>query len=61
MRFRYRTSVLIGRWRARPDAALADAIAAGQAENGPDGGILWRVDGRIEAEGEGAPAVRLAC
>jgi hypothetical protein len=60
MRFRYRTPVLIGKWRSRSDAALEDAIAAGQAERGADGVVLWRVEGHIEAEGEGVSSVRLA-
>ena len=51
---------MVGKWRAGSEAALADAIAAGQAEPGPDGGVQWRVDGHIEVEGEDAPSVRLA-
>ena len=49
-RYRYRTAVLVGRWRATRDAAIDDAVAAQQAFRGPDepSGVTWIVPGRIE-------------
>jgi len=45
--YRYRTRVLIGPWRATPDRALADALAARQARIEEDG-FRWIVDGKVE-------------
>lgn len=53
-RFRYRTKAMLGTWRwTRLEAAL-DAMRAGQAtiDHGRPDGLLWRVAGRIEYEGD---------
>jgi len=49
-RYRYRTAALTGRWRASEDAALADAVRAGQAiRSDEDCKIVWKVPGRVES------------
>lgn len=52
VRYRYRTTVLLGRWRSSPQEAARDAVRARQAENCEKGehGIRWRVNGEIEEE-----------
>ena len=52
VRYRYRTSVLLGRWKSSPKEAAQDAIRAGQAEPCETGqhGIRWRLNGEIEEE-----------
>ena len=49
-RYRYRTSVLAGPWRATEYEAAGDAVRAKQAVNDDSeaGGIRWTVPGRIE-------------
>lgn len=60
-RYRYRTEVLLGPWRATVGEAEADAVRARQAVRIPEsGGLYWRIAGRIEAErgkegGKGPP------
>jgi hypothetical protein len=52
VRFRYRTAVITGPWRTTREAALRDALKAGQArldETQPDG-VRWIVPGTIEAD-----------
>jgi hypothetical protein len=50
-RFRYRTCVLVGPWRAARAEALADAVRSKQAIPAEQGGeIEWRVSGTIEEE-----------
>ena len=49
-RFRYRTGVLVGPWRAGRGQAEEDARRAGQARAGAAGGLIWLVPGEIEAE-----------
>ncbi len=53
-RYRYRTAVLVGRWRRSRELAIEDAIVAKQArrELGEPGGVNWIVPGQIE-ESEG--------
>ena len=47
--FRYRTCALLGQWRGTAEAALADAIRAGQVRREADGaGWQWAVPGTIE-------------
>lgn len=49
-RYRYRTSVLTGPWRASAEEAARDAVKAKQAvidEDQPTG-IRWTVPGQIE-------------
>ena len=55
-RYRYRTTVLTGRWRDSRDAALRDAIAANQAleDAGSSGGVRWLVPGEIEEDESGS-------
>lgn len=49
-RYRYRTKVLVGPWRASPDDAAEDAIRAGQAHRETDDvSLRWLVSGRIES------------
>lgn len=50
MRYRYRTAVLVGRWRDSADAAVEDAVAARQARRHDKipGAIRWVVPGEIE-------------
>ena len=58
IRYRYRTSVLAGRWRESREDALRDAINAHQAlddTSSPDG-VRWLVNGEIE-EQESASAL----
>jgi hypothetical protein len=49
-RYRYRTTALVGTWRASPELAIQDAINARLAlrEEGEPGGIRWIVPGNIE-------------
>ena len=49
-RYRYRTSVLTGPWRATEFEAAGDAVRAKQAVNDDSeaSGIRWTVPGRIE-------------
>ena len=49
-RYRYRTSVLTGPWRASEFEAASDAVRAQQAVNDitQSSGIRWTVPGRIE-------------
>jgi len=49
-RYRYRTSVLVGPWRETFEQAVADAVRCNQAYL-DDAGLVWRVPGRIEADG----------
>lgn len=50
-RYRYRTKVLVGPWRATPDKAAKDAFRAGQAHREAEGEPLrWLVCGRIESQ-----------
>ena len=46
--YRYRTTVLAGPWRRRPDQALEDAVMAGQARRDEEDRVVWKVDGTIE-------------
>ena len=48
-RYRYRTKVLVGPWRAKPAEAAEDAIRARQAHREATGDPLrWLVCGEIE-------------
>ena len=50
VRYRFRTAALAGPWRETREAALLDAVQAGQAladESGVDG-LQWRLPGTIE-------------
>lgn len=61
IRYRYRTSVLAGRWRDSREAALRDALNAHQAvldDSAPDG-ARWLVQGEIEEEGAKALMERI--
>ena len=49
-RFRYRTTVLVGRWRLSRGAAIDDAIAAKQAFLDEASVVTWIVPGRIEED-----------
>ena len=56
-RYRYRTDVLLGPWRAELAEAEAEAVRAGQAYRNVIGGPLyWRVSGRIERESGSRPS-----
>jgi hypothetical protein len=48
--YRYRTAVVIGRWRAERRDALADAVKSGFArwEGEPWDKVTWRFPGEIE-------------
>ena len=50
VRYRYRTTVLVGQWQGSAEEAARDAVRAGQAEVCGSGahGIRWRVNGEIE-------------
>jgi len=52
--YRYRTSVLTGRWRDRYDDAVADAARARQIVMDADkpGDFRWSVPGQIEQRRE---------
>ena len=58
--YRYRTAVLLGKWRDTPKEAARDAVRSGQAEDCEAGayGVRWRVYGRIEEESRSTPAGR---
>lgn len=45
--YRYRTLVLVGPWRRRPEKALEDAIGARQVRR-EDEGLRWIVKGEIQ-------------
>ena len=47
--YRYRTPALAGPWRETPDAALEDAVKAGQARNDASGRQTSMLIGQIEA------------
>lgn len=48
-RYRFRTRVLVGPWRATPHEAVEDAIRARQAHREAEGAQLrWLVRGEIE-------------
>ena len=51
MKYRYRSPVLHGPWRASREQAVEDAIRAGQAGRADDGSIRWYDDARLEEEG----------
>lgn len=57
--YRYRTSVLTGRWRDRYEEAVADAARARQLVYDEDkpGDIRWAVPGQIEQRGENGAKV----
>ena len=51
VRYRYRAGAIVGPWRKTREAALGEAVKAGQAEadkSQPDG-IRWKLPGTIEA------------
>ena len=52
--YRYRTSVLTGRWRDRYEDAVADAARARQIvfDTEKPGDFRWSVPGQIEQRGE---------
>lgn len=55
--FRYRTALLIGRWRGSRRDALADAVRNGLAQwvGEPWDEVAWRFPGEIEEGGQEAP------
>ena len=60
-RYRYRTPVLKGRWRASREDALRDAITARQAivDETEPGGLRWLVPGEVEEDaGADSPVIR---
>ena len=58
MRYRYRSSVLLGAWHMTAEKACADAIRAKQAYRNPDGTITWQGNAMLEAAAEGGTARR---
>ncbi|HEX8191426.1 MAG TPA: hypothetical protein VF552_00860 [Allosphingosinicella sp.] len=52
--YRYRTAVVVGRWRAARRDALADAVKSGFArwDGAPWDKVTWRFPGEIEECGE---------
>jgi hypothetical protein len=60
-RYRYRTSVLTGPWRATECEAAGDAVRAKQAVNDVSEalGIRWTVPGRIEERASEEAPTRL--
>jgi hypothetical protein len=50
IRYRYRTTALVGAWRSSRRSAFRDALRAGQARRDGSGadGISWAVPGQIE-------------
>jgi hypothetical protein len=51
-RFRYRTAAIVGPWRKAREAAVQDAVKAGQAridDSQPDG-VRWAAPGTIEED-----------
>jgi hypothetical protein len=54
--YRYRTPALAGPWRETPDAALEDAVKAGQARHDASGRQIAMLIGRIEVAEEVAVA-----
>ena len=48
-RYRYRTAILVGRWRDSRREAESDAVLARQAQFDPESGkLVWRLPGEIE-------------
>jgi hypothetical protein len=60
--FRYRTAVVIGRWRPTRRDALADAVKSGFArwEGEPWNEVAWRFPGEIEECSEDPEACEAA-
>ena len=56
MRYRYRTPVLHGPWRATRDAAIADAVRVRQARRADDGSLVWEDEAGLEEDAGAAPA-----
>jgi hypothetical protein len=56
VRYRFRTAALAGPWRETREAALKDAVKAGQAyaDEAQRDGVRWKLPATIEAEGRGA-------
>jgi hypothetical protein len=50
MRYRYRNTVLLGKWFDNREEALNDAVQAGQASRTPDGSLEWVDHGSLEEE-----------
>ena len=49
-RYRYRTAILVGRWRETEAEAENDAVLASQADIDPASGeLVWRLPGEIES------------
>ena len=59
-RFRYRSPVVLGRWFATREEALADALRAGQAYRDPDDEtqVILRQDTYIEEKDQPIPVKR---
>jgi len=56
MRYRYRSSVLLGAWQSTVQMARADAIRAKQAYRNEDGTITWQGSAGLEAAAIGEVA-----
>ena len=54
--YRYKTPVLTGPWRRRPEKALDDALRARQARCDEQGEVAWEVSGTIESNPNGVDA-----
>ena len=53
MRYRYRNLVLVGRWFEDREAAINDAIRAGQVRRTADGELKWVDHGQLEEDADG--------
>ena len=53
MRYRYRNSVLVGKWLQSREEAINDAIRARQASRTEDGQLQWIDHGTLEEDADG--------
>ena len=56
MKYRYRSQVLHGPWRATREAAIADAVRVRQARRADDGSLVWEDGACLEEDAGAAPA-----
>ena len=56
MKYRYRSQVLHGPWRATREAAVADAVRVRQARRADDGSLVWEEGSGLEEDAGAAPA-----
>jgi len=60
MRYRYRSVVLLGQWKATVEEACTDAIRARQAVRAGDGTMMWVGSAGLEGGRMGHPPERIS-